>query len=485
MDKPSSIRHGAAWMFLGGSGSQILGFLFGIILARMLVPADFGILVTMQIFTGIVGFLAGGGMGQALIRAKEINKADIDAVFTLQFGIGLLIFSCLFMVAPYFAAWYQNPLYTDLLRLSAVSFLLRPFSSMPGNILHRDMRFKEKSIVGLVVLLISNFSSIAMAWAGLGVWSLIWGGLIAAVANILILGPLAKWRPSFTLNIRQASNLFRYGMLTTAGDFIVYLRSQTSNFIFSRTLGPAALGLYNKAGSLVGIPNGLVTGPVYQVMFRAMAKEQDNKDKAQYLFLKSITLVSLYTWPLFLAAGWLALPAIRFLYGEKWVEASPAMTWLAVIGPFTMLEMLAGAVLAALNWLKREFPVQIAQLIITALGAIAGVPYGLVGITIGASIGVVYGAFHLSWLALRCLELKPIQLLKAMAPAALITLILALVLSAFEYLVDFSELGSDLLHLASVGLVGFLVYAVLFFYIPHESLMEEKMKWKNKLFRKG
>jgi O-antigen/teichoic acid export membrane protein len=220
-------------------------------------------------------------------------------------------------------------------------------------------------------------------------------------------------------------------------------------------------------------------------MFRAMAKEQDNKDKAQYLFLKSITLVSLYTWPMFLAAGWLALPVIRFLYGEKWVEAAPAMTWLAVIGPFTMLEMLAGAVLAALNWLKREIPVQIVQLSITALGAIAGVPYGLVGITIGASIGVVYGAFHLSWLALRCLELNPIQLFKAMAPAALITLVLALVMSAFEYLVDFSGLGNDLLHLVSMGLVGFSVYAVLFYYIPNKSLVEEKMKWKNKLFRKG
>jgi O-antigen/teichoic acid export membrane protein len=273
-------------------------------------------------------------------------------------------------------------------------------------------------------------------------------------------------------------------MLTTTGDFIVYLRSQASNFIFSRTLGPAALGLYNKAGSLVAIPNSWVTGPVYQVMFRAMAKEQDDQNKAQYLFLKSITLVSIYTWPLFLAIAWLALPAIRFLYGEKWVNAAPAMTWLAMVGPFTMLELLAGAVLAALNWLKKEIPVQIAQLAITALGALAGVPYGLLGITIGATAGILYGAFHLSWLALRCLELKPSQLLKAMAPAALITGLLALAMSLLESLVDFSDLGGDFIYLSSMGFTGLLIYATLFLFLPIPSLVEEKTKWRNILLKR-
>ena len=481
MSNNKSIRHGVAWLFLGGTGTQILGFLFGIILARLLAPADFGILVTMQIFTGIVGFLAGGGMGQALVRATEVSKADYDAVFTLQLGIGVLIYLCLFMIAPHFAEWYKTPLYADLLRVSALTFILRPFANIPGSILHREMRFKDRSLVAFVVLLISNVSSIVMAWSGLGVWSLVIAGLISSITNIILLSPLAKWWPGFSLDINRAKEIIRYGMMTTTGDFLVYLRTQASNFIFSRTLGPTSLGLYNKAGSLVSIPNAIVTGSVYQVLFRAIAKEQDNKDKAQYLFLKSISLVSLYTWPMFLAIAWLALPGIRFLYGEKWVDAAPAMTLLAFIGPFTMLEMLAGAVLAAFNWLSKEIPIQIAILFITVTGALIGVPYGLLGITMGASVGILYGAFHLSWLALRCLSLKPSRLFMALVPAVLISGIIAIVLGAIEYIVDLSSWGGDVRYLACMGFSGVVVYISLFLSLPFLVLKEEKIKWRNKL----
>jgi O-antigen/teichoic acid export membrane protein len=111
MSLGNRIRHGAAWLFVGNSGKQVLGFLFGVVLARLLAPEDFGILLTIQVFTGIAGFVAGGGMGQALVRAKEASQQDYDIVFTLQLGIGCLIYAGFFIAAPWFAKWYGTPLY--------------------------------------------------------------------------------------------------------------------------------------------------------------------------------------------------------------------------------------------------------------------------------------------------------------------------------------------------------------------------------------
>ncbi len=473
----NSIRRGTAWLMAGSTGTQILNFAFGIIIARLLVPEDFGMLATIQVFTGLAGFVAGGGMGQALVRAKDVSKSDYDVVFTLQIIIGSLIYAGFFFSAPWFAEWYQKPIYADLLRLSALTFLLRPFANLPTSILSRHMRFKAQTAIGLSTLIVSSTISIGMAFFGYGVWSLVVSGLVGSLVRIVILIPLTDWRPGLSLALMRGRDLARYGMLVTVGDFIVYLRSQATSFILSRTLGPQALGLFNKANSLVLIPHGQITGSVYQVTFRVLSKEIDNLDLSRYIYLRSITLVSVYVWPVFLTLAWLALPLIRFVYGEKWAGAAAPMTWLAVVGPFIMLEILAGSVLGARNWLGREIPVQIAQLIIVVLGVIAGLPYGLVGVAVGASLANIYGALHMSWLAARCLSLPISRIALSMAAPFLLNLAVLLLWLGIDQLMAPKEFLSDFLYLIVMLGAGVGLYALLFFLAPIPNLASEKERW--------
>ncbi len=474
-----NIRRGAAWLIAGSSGTQILTFAFGIILARLLAPEDFGMLTTIQIFTGLAGFVAGGGMGQALVRANTAGKDDFDVVFTLQFIIGCLIFSLFFFSAPWFAVWYGNPIYSDLLRLSAVTFLTRPFVNLPTSILSRHMRFKAQTAVGLSALLVASAVSITLAYLGHGVWSLVLGGLVGSVVRMVLLIPLADWRPGFSMEWRKGRDLARYGMLTTVGDFIVYLRSQASSFILSRTLGPMVLGLFNKASSLVQIPNTQITGSVYQVTFRLLAKEQDNLDISRYIFLRSITLVSVYVWPVFLSLAWLALPLVRFVYGAKWVGAAEPLALLALVGPFIMMEILSGSVLGARNWLGREIPVQITQLIVVVLGAVAGLPYGLLGVAAGASLANIYGALHMSWLASRCLAMPVSRILLAMTAPFLLNLAVLALWYGIDLAFEPARHLGDFLYLAVMLGSGVGLYALLFFLAPIPHLASEKERWLN------
>ncbi len=475
------IRKGTAWLFFGNTSIQVINFLVGIVLARLLAPADFGVLATISIFTGIAGFVAGGGMGQALVRAKEATKQDYDIVFTLQMVVGCLIYAVLFTIAPWFAEWYNTPLYADLLRVSALSFIFRPLVNLPGSILHRDMRFKEKSVVGIISLVVTSGLSIGMAFTGYGVWSLIAGGLAGSVISMLLLAPLAKWKPGFSLDIKRGRDIARYGMLVTIGDFIVYLRRQVSSFILSRTLGTHVLGLFNKADSLAQIPNAQITGSVYHVVLRSLAKEQDNLDLSQYIYLRSITLVSIYTWPIFVTVGWLALPLIRFTYGDKWVEAAPAMACFAVVGPFLMLEMLSGSVLAARNWVDKEIPVQLIQLTIVVLGVLAGIPYGLLGVAIGASLSNVYGAFHMTKLASRCLSMPARQVVTALYIPVLLNAGLLILWIAMDMALHTQGEMGDFLYLSIMLGIGGLTYAACLLYLPIPVLLTEQQRWKEKL----
>lgn len=477
------MRHGIVWMFVGNTGKQVLGFLFGIVLARLLVPEDFGTLLTIQVFTGLAGFVAGGGMGQALVRAESATREDYDIVFTLQIITGILIYAGFFIAAPWLAKWYDTPLYTTLLRVSALSFLFRPFVNLPSSILHRQMRYQAQAVVGISTLITSSIVSIVMAYFGFGVWSLIWGGMAGSLTSMLMLIPLARWRPGFSLDFRRGKGIARYGMLTSFNDIVHYLRRQVSIFILSRTLGPSSVGLYNKGESLAGMPHSFITGSVYHVLFRAMAAEQTNLDKCRYLFHRSITLVAVYATPFYVGLLWLAEPLIRGVYGDKWAAAAGPLMILAFAWPFWLLDNLSGAVLAARNWLEHELPVQIASLVISALGvAIAVLLYASVEAVAWAIVcTAVYSSLHLYSLALRCLQARMIDLLRALLPAVLLNLLLAAFLFGVDRLLPDAIRQADLFYLAAMGMLGGLFYMLTFLYLPIRTLQAERQRWKLKL----
>lgn len=475
------IRSGAVWLFVGNAGSQIIGFLLGIVLARLLVPEDFGMLITLQVFTGLAGFVAGGGMGQALVRAKEVSKQDYDIVFTLQLIMGSLIYAGFFFSAPWFAEWYAQPIYADLLRVSALSFIFRPFVNLPGSILHRNMRFKAQTVVKVTTLLLTNGVCIAMAYLGYGVWSLIMGGIAGSVATMLMLIPMSKWRPGFSIDLRRGRDIARYGMLVTVTGILLHLQRQVSVFILSRTLGPASVGLYNKGESLAKMPHGFITGSVYHVLFRALAVEHDDLDKCRYLFFRSIALVAVYATPFYVGLLWLAQPLIRGVYGPNWVEAAVPLYILAFAWPFWLLNNLSGAVLSAKNWLDREVPVQAATLVISGLAVFIGLAYGIAGVAY-AMVGVaIYSALHMYWLAVRCLDARLSSFFAAIRPAMLLNAILAGTLYLLDFALPASVFTHDFLYLTVMGVIGGCVYAAAFLWIPIPALAAEQQRWKSRL----
>jgi teichuronic acid exporter len=330
-------------------GGQVLAFLFGIVLARLLAPEDFGVLLTIQVFTGLAGFVAGGGMGQALVRAKEAQQ-DYDIVFTLQLGIGCLIYAGFFLAAPWFAKWYDNPLYTDLLRVSALSFIFRPLVNLPASILFRQMRYKAQTIVGLTSLLVSSFTSIFLAWLGYGVWSLIWGGIAGSVYNAAALIPLARWRPGFSLEFRRGRDIARYGMLVSANDIVGYLRNQTSIFILSRTSGPASVGLYNKGESLAKCRTNSSPDRSTRFCFVPWPPSRTTSTNAATSFSQHRAGGRVCHPLLYRPAVAGRTPDPRRVW-RKVGRGRRALMILAFAWPFWLMNNLSGAVLAAQNWL--------------------------------------------------------------------------------------------------------------------------------------
>jgi len=481
MNLGSSIRNGAKWVFIGNTGSQVINFALGLILARLLMPAEFGMVATILIFTNLAGFVAGGGMGQALVRAKEANKRDYDLLFTLQFLIGLVIVGFFFAIAPWFGRWYANPEYSDLLRVAALSFLVRPFFNVPSNMLHRDMRFRAKTAVQLSNLVLYNSIALSLAYLGHGPWSLILAGLFSSMAGALQFAWYARWRPGICLDFARAGELMRYGLLASSNNIVHYVRSQLPTFILSRSIGPAGVGLFNKAESLAARPHAFITGSVYEVLFRALAKEQDNLDKSRYLYFRSLTLVAVYALPFYVGFMWLAEPLVVTLFGHRWADSAEPLMIISLAAPLMMIENLSGAVLAARSWLGKELVAQLIMIAVAAAAIMIGLPYGMNGVAAGMVIARLYISTHMFWLTRQSLKARWSDLAHAFMPAALLNAILVAALWLTDQAIPPQVQAIDALYIALMGAVGGLVYLMFFLYLPIKALAGETTRWKIKL----
>lgn len=474
MKLAQNIRDSSKWLIGSNVVSQALQFAFGIVLARLLVPADFGMIVTIQIFTGVIGLIASGGMGQALVRAKAAVEHDFQVVFTLQMLICLAVFTGLVLVAPAFASWFGEPLYEDLLRVSAINFLMRPFLSIHTSWLNREMRFRDMSIQNFIAGAIGGVASIAMAAAGLGVWSLVLGGLVGSIASLLMVVRITPLRARLRFDRSVARTHGSYGVKITLKDLAVYFRKQTSNLIIAKLAGPAMVGLFNKGYSLATLPLTSISGPVFQPVFRTMSAEQDNPDRIKYLFFRMMSLLLLYTLPLYIGLAWLAEPFIVVVYGEHWREAAPVLQILAPLGVLYCVGHPCGAVLAATNRVGREVIVQIVTWAIVAVGCFVGLRWGLSGAALGIVLSQVYSTIHMYYLATRCFHSSMRDLFAAVAPVLVLNALLLSTLAAVDWLLpDGFKTESQAIYLVVATAAAALVYLAGLLLLPLGALTSE------------
>jgi teichuronic acid exporter len=481
MELGQSIRKGVKWLVIGNTGKRILEFAFGIVLARLLVPADFGMIITIQVFTGFVGMLTTGGMGQALIRAKEADSDDFTAVFTLQLTIGILTYIVFYLAAPWFAEYFEDPLYEDLMRVSALFFIFRPFSLIRISWLVREMEFKMKSLVEVVTGVITGISSILMAWSGMGVWSLTLSGLLAILIQNLMLARITPLRLRLNMDLSIMRRHSTFGSKIVANDFLGRLRMESVKLILSKLAGPAFLGLYNKADSLHRLPFWTLGRPVTQTTFRAMSRVQDDIDQTKYMFYRIISLLCVYILPFYVGLWWVAEPFIGVVYGEKWLPSAEPLRILAIAGLFYIIARPCGVLLMAQNRLTQEMIAQAAMLVFTICACFIGLEWGLAGVSWGILASQVFGTCYYYFIAYRTIPTKLADLLKALAPGILLNTVMMLALFITHSITAPLKAESPATYLLIMTFTGCVTYISVFFIIPIPSLKTEVSRWRQQI----
>lgn len=478
MNLGERIRGGVRWLLAGNMGIQFLQFAFGVALARLLVPAEFGMVVTIQVLTGFVGMFASGGMGQSLIRAKEVDTDDFYAVFTMQLSMGVLIYLGFFVSAPWVAQFFADPLYGDLLRVSALSFIMRPFSQIRVSWLNRQMEFKTRSLIDLGAAVLAGIASVGMATAGMGVWSLTLSGLLGAVLVAIMLSYATPLRLRLNFDIATARRHGAYGFKTTINDFLAYLIDQSVNLILSRLGGPGMVGIFNKAESLARMPNRLITPPTGQTVFRALSKVQEDLDQTKYIFHRTIGLLMVYIFPFLVGLWWVAEPFVGLVYGEKWLPSVEPLRIMILIGFLRTIATPCGVLLAAQNRLTQQMSAQTAALVATIVACLIGLNWGLGGVAWAlVGTGVTFTAYAYVQVC-RTIPTGIADLCKTAAPALLLNTLLFAILALGHLLLRNAGTNMSWVYLSAMVLIGAATYGCAFLFLPIPALRAEALRWR-------
>ncbi len=387
-----SIANGLVWTLVSRGGSQIVQLIFSIMLARLLLPADFGTMGMLLVFSGFAQLFVDTGLTSALIHREKVEPIDLATVFWLQAAIGALLTGLLFVLAAPIATFFHNPQLQMLSRAMSCVFLLQVIGQVPGAMLRRELRFRYLSLVSVSSALVSGSLSIGLAALGYGPWAILWQVLLSTAISSLLQAWGYSWRPALTFSRQSARELGGYGGYLLGHSTLNYWLRNGDNLLIGRYLGAADLGLYTRAYSLMLLPLNNISATFGQVLFPSLARMQADPERFRSVYLRALRLIAFASFPIMAGLALLSRQAILILYGSRWIGVVPIFAVLACVGMLQSIVFPVGWVYTSLGRTKDQFilSVFLAAAFVPAMWL--GIIYGIFGVTIGYAIWTLLSA---------------------------------------------------------------------------------------------
>jgi O-antigen/teichoic acid export membrane protein len=393
---------GMFWVAFGRAGRAILQILVLAILARLLTPADFGVVSAGLVVIGFSAIFSQLGFGPALVQRPDLEQRHIQAAFTASVLFGLLVGGLIWLGAPLAADFFRIPRVAPVLRVLAWTFPLKGLGTVSESLLQRDLRFRwlanrEVASYGLGYGLVG----VVLAWSGAGVWALVGANMAQAGLNTGLL--ILARPPSVSLRIERAAfrDLAIFGGGFTAAKIGNYVALQGDNLVVGRWLGPAALGAYGRAYQLMAMPAALFADVLDTALFPAMAKVQDDAQRLTTAYRRGVSLVALVMLPASALSFVLAPELVYLLLGPRWSSAVAPFQVLALGMLFRSSYKMSDSICRATGAVYRRAWRQGVYGLLVVGGAWVGQHWGLSAVAWG-----VLGALIINFLLMAQLSLS-------------------------------------------------------------------------------
>lgn len=408
-------------LWLAGSKTLVQGLslVSTFAVARILQPADYGVMALAGLLIGVSALVSEFGAGAAIIQYPDLERRELNGLFWGPVALSLAAYGVLFAAAPAVAAWFENPALGPVLRVAGLSLPLASLRVVPENLLRKQLAFDRIAKAHVVSALAAIPTTLLLALAGAGVWSLVASSLVMASVQALAMFANAGWLPSLEVGSARAGALFRFCRHTLGGRVCWAVYQQTDVLFLSKYAPVPSVGVYSMAMQLVAFPIDKVFSLVNEISYPAMARVQQDVETLRRSALRSFKLVALLAFPIYGGLALVADDLVRLALTEKWLGAVPIVRILAAYGALSSLAVLLAPLLLARYRPDVVFRYSFAQMLIMPAAFWAGsASGGPAGVAVAWTLAY---PLALSWLAreaLAELRLRAGEVARALLPAA-------------------------------------------------------------------
>ena len=329
---------GVAWSFVGNSANRIIQFVISLILARLLTPADYGLIGMIGVFMGLANTFIDSGFSSALIQYKDRSNVDYCTVFYVNFGMSLLMYGLLAVSAPWIADFYNEPRLVAIIRVYCLTLIIGSLAAINGIILTIDLNFKKGTIISTVSALLSAGVGLIFAFTGFGVWALVFQQLAASLIRCVLLLYMSRWFPSLVFSIKSFKRLFSFGSKLLASGLLHTVYSNLYPLIIGKKFSASDLGYVSRAQGFNDIIASNLTTVLTSAAFPILSKIQDDDERLLRAYGGYIKMSAFTVFPLVMFLCGVAKPLILFLLTEKWAPSillmqilSFSYLWLGIV----------------------------------------------------------------------------------------------------------------------------------------------------------
>jgi len=457
--KSATIK-GMFWNGIDKFAVQFGQFIIGIVLARILMPKDFGLIAMLSIFIAISQIFIESGMGTGLIQKKNRTERDFSTVFLFNFAVSIFSYIIIFIAAPFIAKFYGVEELTILTRVLSLNIVIGSISIIQRTKLTIEINFKSIAIVNIIATSVGGISGILFAYWGYGVWALVIKNLLFTASTSLLFILINKWKPDYRFSKDSFKELFGFGYkLLIAGIYAQTLRSLYNLFI-GKYFSAQVLGYYDRANGYMQITEGTVTSILSQVTFPILASVQNDRSRMVEIYRRIIRMTAYFIIPSLTLLSLLADPFIRVILTAKWIEAVPFLQLLCFSRIFYPISVVNMNILNAIGRSDLFLKVDLSKFPIIVLTLIITIPLGIKAMIIGQIVISFISFFINAYLPGKYFGYGSFSQLRDFIPVILSTIIMSLIVYYSNMFVEQSYL--KLLLGSVIGLASYLFVTKIF-----------------------
>lgn len=372
--------NGLVWTFGQQFGVQLINFVVSIVLARLLLPSEFGLLGMIAVFINVGNVLSDSGMNSSLIRTDNPNQIDYSTVFFTNLAISISAYLITFVSAPFIADFFDQPVLVNLIRVYCLTFIIRAFAMIQVTKLTKAMEFKKQLLINIPSLVMGGILGMILAYNGFGVWSLVYMNLFQTFIATVQLWLFGKWAPSFIYDKECLKKHFFFGYKLTLSSVLNTIIKNVYNLIIGRLFSAAQLGYFIRARSMQDLPISNISNALKKVTYPMFASIKNDESRLKEVYKRLVQQVFFWITPVLLTAIVIAEPLFRFLLTEKWLPAVPYFQILCIAGIVTPLNSYNLNILLVKGKSNQYLKLEVIKNTLTVLGTLLVIPFGIYGL---------------------------------------------------------------------------------------------------------